>query len=359
MNTYRPAKRISDQPGIHAYFDVIPESPDGEMVTWFAFDGKPLTAGKVMLAERDGSYPVEVKGCNGSAHVGARQGWLDEDHIYFSAAGCIYIADRKGKVVDKLAGAIDTIHQGSRRGLTHSACLRGSGGRSPEKKACYRIDIDTGELIELLDLDRAAALLAEHADLTGVPRETLAFKHTKWAPDGRQWIVVLTNEGYRRKVDSSVPRIKVILAADENGDDLRFIDSFGHHPNWMPDSSGIYAFAGPKTVFFWNERGGGKRSMAEPPCEGHPCVSPNLQWMSTDACGYPGKDKAAVVLCGIHSGAVEILAEMDYPVVQWQTGHPPGRVCHPHPVWSPDGGRLYFNAIEGRMPFLYSMAIEF
>jgi hypothetical protein len=359
MNSTSTLLKISNKPAIHTYFDVVPESPDGEMITWFAFHGKPLTEGAVIVSDITGKNQVKVMDCIGNPHCGARQGWLDNEHIYFSAQGSVFVAHRNGSIVNKISGSIDTIHQGSRRGLSHSNCIRKYGGTPPDKEACYRIDIDTGEMKKILSFHEALALLKEHADLTGVPEESLSFKHTKWAPDGKQWFVVFNNVKSGRTIDN-IPRVKVILAADENGDDLRYIDTFGHHPNWLPDSSGIYAFSEnrKKTIYSWDTKGGNKKVLAKFSCEGHPCVSPDERYITTDGHDYPENGKACVILKDLSIGHEELIAEMDSPAVTWQTDHPPRRVCHPHPAWSSDSTRLYFNMIENELPYLYSMKID-
>ncbi len=355
MKTSRSVKKLTQGPSIHTYFDVIPESPNGKHITYFTFDGKPFNHGTVYIANRDGSNPVAVKNCPGNAHCGAHQGWLNNEQIYFSADGKIFLADLNGNITQEINGAIDTIDQKHRRGLIHSSGLRIYGGH-PGKEACWRVDLDTGEMIELLNRETAKNLIKEEYDLSIVPDDALKFKHTKWAPDGKNWFVVFNNIKYWRE-HNDVPRIKVIIAADENGGNLRLIDSFNHHPNWLPDSSGIYAFAAEKTVMKWNADGSGKSSAATLSAEGHPCISPDNRLMSCDTHSGPVKDQTSILLYSLETGNEETLAEMEFPIVDWQVNHPPRRLCHPHPVWSHDGKRLYFNGIENNTPGLYVMEI--
>lgn len=354
--TVRP---LTTDPAIHTYFDVVPESPDGGHVTWFAFDGKPLTHGRVVVANRDGSDPVNVTHCRGNAHCGAHQGWLDSDHIFFAADGQVQVAHRSGRVVQRYDGAVDTIHQASRRALVHSNGIRKAEGTPPKEQACYRIDLTDGTMVDLLDRATAFSLIADHVDLTGVDEESMNFQHTKWSPDGTQWFVVFANEIWRR-THPGVPRVKVILAAAGDGSDLRFVDSFGHHPNWLPDGSGIYAFAdgGKKTVVRWGDRGGEPAVLARFPAEGHPCVSPDSRWITSDTHHWPSPGRGAVLLHDLQSGETQTMHETDCPTVPWQTDHPPAMVCHPHPVWSADGQRVYFNAVLNEMPQLCVANLE-
>lgn len=349
---------LTEPPSIHTYFDVIPESPDSKHITYFRFNGKLLDRGTVFIADRSGENPVKVMDCDGSPHCGAHQGWLDNEHIYFSAQGEINIAHLSGQIAHKCPGSVDTIDQKTKRGLTHSAGIVRCGGKT-EKEACWRVDIESGKMVELLDRRKAIKIVSNSFDLKDVPVETLAFKHTKWAPDGEEWFVVFTTEHLCRN-NPDIPRIKVIIAADKDGNDPRLIGSFGHHPNWLPDSSGIYAFdnSGKHRVAVWDSRGNGPRIKAELPCEGHPCISPDGRLLACDSHNWPSPERMAVVIQDLETRKTETVVEMNNPEVKWQKQHPPGRIGHPHPVWSHDGKRLYFNGIEDQMPALYAVNID-
>ncbi len=348
-------RNVAPAPSLHTYFDVTPESPDGRHVVWFAFDGKPLTQGTVTIGPREGDAPaVNVSHCAGSAHGGAQQGWLDEEHIYFTADGELQIADLHGRIVQRCSGAADTLHQGTRRALAPSVNWRKAGGRPPKEEACYRVDIDSGVVTELLDRDGAWLLVREQMDVTDVPLESMSFKHSKWSPDGSQWFVVFTNESARQG-QPGMPNIKVLLAADQYGGNPHLVGSFGHHPQWLPDGSGIYAFAGKASgrLLRWDAAGGKPTVLADLPCEGHPSVHPSGAWVVTDS--HQQGEMDAIYLQRLKDGKGETLHEFASPHVDWQKGHPPGRVCHAHPVWSPDGRRLYINTVVGEMPLLQVM----
>jgi hypothetical protein len=74
--------------------------------------------------------------------------------------------------------------------------------------------------------------------------------------------------------------------------------------------------------------------------------------MTSDAHFWPVKDRGAVLIHDLQTGETETMHETDCPIVEWQTSHPPKQVCHPHPVWSADGRRVYFNAVVNEMPQL-------
>lgn len=360
MNHATKAIPISNRPSVHTYFDVIPESPDGQRVTWFAFDGKPLVSGEVMITNRSNGEEVTIARCAGAPHCGASQGWLDAEHVYFSSNGEVNVADVNGTIVQRLPGSIDTINQPTRRGLTYSLHIRKAGGTPPKEGRCWRVDVDKGELVELLDVKRAHDFLSKHVDLTGLPPERMMFQHAKWAPDGRKWFVVFKTEGKKNEFPE-LPWVKVMLAADDNGDNLRLIGDFGHHPNWLPDSSGIYGFGSGKQrkLLRWDAEGGPPTVMATTSRgEGHPCVSPDGRWLAHDGISYENPDGTGVLLHDLSTGESEELFKTPMPRLEWQKQHPPARPCHCHPVWSPDGKRLYFNGVENELPKLFWMELN-
>lgn len=345
MSTTLAARRIID--GMHTYFDVCPESPDGRHLCCFRFDGPPLVHGTVLVCDRDGHDERTIATCTGQAHVGAHQGWLDDDHLYFSADGHLHVADADGRILQRMRGAVDTIDPATRRGLVHTH-LRRQVGDDPGEEAVWRLDLDNERLVPLLDQAAASALCG---DLSGVHGGDLRFKHAKWAPDGATWFVVFTNESRR---DPSQRRVKVLIAADADGGNARLVGDFGHHPGWLPDGSGIYAFAGGRVnrLLRWDRRGGAPTVLAETPGEGHPCISPDAALVVFDC---DAADRTDLIVQDLASGAHRVVATLPRPQAPWQTAHPPGRIGHAHPVWSRDGSRIYANSVEGERPILIAI----
>lgn len=337
---------------IHTYFDVCPENPNGSLLCWFAFDGKPMTEGSVMIGDLNGGNPISLFHCHGSPHSAAHQGWLDNDHIFFSANGHVHVAHRNGTIVERIPGAIDTIDQASQRGLMHSHGWIAGGG-TPTTEACFCVDLKTKNVSELLNRNLAFNLIANYYNLKNVPLESMNFQHTKWAPDGQSWFVVFTNETYRR-TNPDIPRVKAILLTDQNGQ-TSYVGDFGHHPNWLPDSSGILAYDNTRQqrIIAWDigqQQHSNGRLFHTMQIEGHPSVSPNGRYLTTD--GHQGPDDMCVELRTIANNTSEIIAVTAWPHVAWQINYPKQRLCHAHPVWSHDSQRIYFNAVENEMPVL-------
>ena len=344
---------ICEKPSIHTYFDVIPESPNGQWVCYFEFDGKPLDHGTIYISRLDGSERKAITSCHGTPHGAAQQGWLDDEHIYFSADGKVQIANIDGEIVQSFTGAIDTIHQASHTGVAPSKNFKRCG-LEDDSEACYRIDIDSGELHKILDDQIAWTLLREHVDTETLVPENLNFKHTKLSPNGKEWFVVYTTE--ERMKGKAHKRIKSLIAANIDGSNPRYLGEFGHHPIWMPDGSAIFAFEhGSNKLLQWDPAGGPVNILTEMTVAGHPSMHPHLPYVVSD---YHGEHQQGIVIQHVETGAHQLVYEGNFPHVDWQTEqHPRRRVGHAHPVWSEDGKRLYFNHVEGEFPQLH--AIDF
>lgn len=355
----KPACRtetLAASPAIHTYFDVCPESPDGKRVVYFQFDGKPLTDGKVMVMSREDGSVNEIIHCAGIPHSGAKQGWLDNEDIYFSSDSEIFIASAAGEIKQRFPGSINTFCPETRRGLASSVNWRGEG-KPPKEAAIYRIDIHDESMHELLDREQAIDLCAANMDMSGVNQDFLFFKNSKWAPGGKRWFSVFTNEKMLKE-NPDLIRVKVLIAADDQGNNARLIGEFGHHPKWSPDGSFVYAFgSGGGQICAWDGETGERRDFCRMPGEGHPSLDPSGRWMVSDS--YDDENRLVAIHChDIQSGETVELYRGPHPHVDWQTQHPPNQICHAHPVWSSDGNRIYFNAVTDDMPELRVIHFE-
>lgn len=355
LNLTYSLRTICEQPSIHTYFDVIPESPDGEWICYFQFDGKPLNHGTIYICRLDGSEHKAIAQCHGTPHGAAQQGWLDNEHIYFSVDGNVHIAHISGEIIKTFPGAIDTIHQGSRIGIAPSKNLTRCGLET-DSEACYRVDIDSGTLSKILDRQTAWGLVQAHLDTKELIEENVSFKHTKLSPNGKEWFVVFTTE--EKMKGQPHTRVKSIIATNIDGSNPRYLGEFGHHPIWKPDGSAIFAFEhGSNTLLQWDPAGGPACELCTMSVAGHPSMHPRLPYVVTDV---HRTDSQAIYLQNISTGTEQCIYEGSYPHVDWQTEqHPRHRICHAHPVWSADGRRLYFNHIAGDMPQLHVVAFNF
>jgi hypothetical protein len=350
MNSTYNLTRISDgcRAAIHSYFDLCPESPDGARVVYFQFDDSVPGPGGVVVAQRDGSEPrVIASGIAGHAHTGAYQQWVGDNAIAYASGE----QDGGGSVVVTLSdGAAHECRHWIRMyspasGVGLSYGRRGDSG----EPAVSRVDWRSGDTRWLFD--RSDALAMHPLRERRLQREPITFKHTKWAPDGQRFFCVLSNEPYIWSHPGEL-RIKSLYLANADGSGLRYLTEFGHHPMWGQDSACVYYF----------ERDGASQSLVVHPLDGaaprvilagiagvHATLSPDQRRVVTDIFGWPEPGRGAVVLYEVADGRRVTLAEFELPDTTHQTG------CHPHPVWSRDAGRVYFNAPTDGRPHVWAV----
>jgi hypothetical protein len=358
--------RVSDRPGFHSYFDVFPESPDGEHVVYFAPRlgeetvmspaGLPLFNGRIVAADSDGDAAREVgPATRGNRQAGPRQQWLDNRTVAFVMPGgdvprtvCVSVEDAEVRTVP---GAIRMANPlGRREALTSSHESRANGFETDEE-AVYRQDFDSGKLKRLFRIEDALALHPRRNEIKHP--EHLQFKHTKWAPSGERFFLVFHHEHFRRRNPGADIRVKALMVAEKDGSGLHYASEFGSHPFWSEGDDTMYAF----------ETSDGRRYMTAHPVEGgppertheglhanHASLSPDGRYLAMDSFQDPERGMASVWLGDLRTGEETRLAEFDAPDTSGVTG------THPHPVWSRDGRHIYFNAAEQNIPFLYKVA---
>jgi len=150
-----------------------------------------------------------------------------------------------------------------------------------------------------------------------------------------------TNREDYRGMDSSKRDGKVVVDV-ETGRLLRLVESWGH-PSWTPDSRGILE----KGNGILNIETGVEAPRFAPSCfSDHPSLSPDGTLFVTDA-DVSKRPYGKAGLWGIGVGpttgddyAVIYLFDNAHGATSW-------RHNHPHPHFSADGQRIYFNVNQG------------
>lgn len=149
----------------------------------------------------------------------------------------------------------------------------------------------------------------------------------KWSPDG-QWFLLRFSD----LLDPGTVKELYIVSAD--GTDLRRIEAATlrfHHHSWHPDGEQILFGdrdeAGPR-LYCVHRDGSDRRLLSDEPLGGHPMFHPDGRRLVTD-----GND--GIWLVDTVTGAVEQIVS---------TAADNDVYCQAHPVWTPDGRSVLFDA---------------
>jgi len=335
-------------PAMHAYIDICPESPDGSKITYFEFEGKVPGWGRVVVASRDGSNPKYISGrIKGHDHDGARQQWKDNEHVIYGVEdeefSVIYrLTDKSSR---KVKGQIGMISETHGYGLSHNN-FPASKYKGEDRKPSELILMDT-------EKGTTKTLLNKQQMLTIHPRRSViekpeykglgVFKHPKWSPDGNQffWVYMLELKGTNTKI------VKSALLSDQKGESITYVSEVGQHPMWYQKNSllsyvrreGFDHFDNPSAQDIMEHPidGSPGKPIVEEAIGIHGSPSPDGKYFATDVFDWPEQGTHAVLLYNIASGDYRVLARMKPEAGDRKNS------MHPHPSWSRDGKRIYFN----------------
>lgn len=338
MNSKYKVMQISgsDMESKHSYFDLCPESPDGTKVSFFQFDKGAPGDGRIVICRPDGSGCINVPfTCRAGSHTAAEQQWMNNDEVVFQFSEddktyCGVYSISEG-TLRKVPGGIRMFSDISGLGLFVD---KKPGGSALEHAVCS-IDLSSNQTRRLFTVKDLAAInpLADK-----IPNlEDVYLKHTKWSSDGKQFFTVFTN-----RPDN---RVKSLFVANADGSNLRYLCEFGHHPMWSSDSSYIYAFRklpekGYNDLIAYPVDGSEPYIMLKHARGVHSSISPDNRYLVTDVHNWGKEGQGAILLYDLSAQDYEVLASFPLPDKSHETG------THPHPVWSRNGKRVYFNAMH-------------
>ena len=361
MRSDYPIIQVSDPKAasaLHAYFDLCPESPNGNMVTYFAFDGRRPGPGRVMVCRRDGSEQRALARAPwGKANEGAKQQWVGDGavgfHLLKDGPPRSMVAPLDGSAPRVLPRAIRSYSPATGLALAHSLSAQGF---EDGEAAIFLMDVAERTAEVLLTADDVLAMhpmrdaVRSDAD---TDRRLLHFKKPEWSGDGRHFFFVFTNAG-----EGSKPKrglfIKSLFVARAGGSDVCYLGEFGRAPMWGPGDSYVYTVdpidASENRTVVAHPIDGSEPYPLLPRVDGtHANLSPDATRIAIDVFGWPTPDQAAIWLYDVPNGAHVVAAEFGAPDRSHETG------VHPHPAWSRDGSRVYFAAGEENRPALYAV----
>jgi hypothetical protein len=343
---------VTDRHTMHSYFNTCPESPDGRSVLFFASKSADGHHGDVCVRDRaTGQERVLAKDLYvEDAHRVACQQWLSNGkrvafHSERDGDWCVTVVD------------LDT---GKERIMTHQQ-MAGWGQPNGDLLPLYGphwnpgnhrdldlLNVATGEQHTIVTMD---ALKAKYPDwLKKVVGETPASMFFPiLSPDAKRvFFKMATSTGSDPRSKGASARQGLCCYSLEEKRFLYANDRWGH-PSWQPGSRYITEMG---NLVYDSNDGAMQRLPGLPPFRGdHPSVSPDGKLRVTDTTleKFGGKETEWGVVLSDAQGT-------DYVIIhRFENGRGAAswRRSHPHPVFSPDGKRLYYNVSSGQWTQLH------
>ena len=337
---------------VHAYFNTCPESPDGQRIVFFSSTTPDAQRGDICLRDRvTGVERVLVKDLGAEdAHRVACQQWASQGRRV------VFHGERGG---DWFVGAVD-VESGRERVLAPGR-LKGWGQPDADLVPIYGphwnanalrdlelLNVETGEIRTGLTVAAVKAAYPDwFAKSFGEAPASIFFPIL--SPDLQRvfFKMATPGNGDPRSKDASARQGIVCYSLAEQ----RFLYMRGKwgHPSWQPDSRTITETA--FTLFDSND-GSYRRVPGLPVCRGdHPSISPDGKLYVTDTTmdvfGGDAKDWG-IVVADARGGEHVVIHRFDN-----SRGASSWRRSHPHPVFSADGRRIYFNVSATRWTQLH------
>ena len=358
---------------MHSYFNACPESPDGRHVLFYSSTAPDGHHGEVVIRDRaSGEEKVLATNINAEdAHRVACQQWVsggkrvvfhgERDGEWFS--GCVDLDTMKERVLARgqLAGwgqpNADVVP------------LYSPHWNPGEHRDLDLINVATGEKHTVVTLDALRQAYPDwFAKAFGEQKPSIFFPIL--SPDLKRVffkMALKTGDDPRSKSASAREGLICYSFAEKK---FLYLNPKWGHPSWQPDSRHITEMH--YTVFDSNDGSvtmnpgmPTKAVRAKAAAEGkaaadfpmrdvsgdHPSVSPDGRLVVTDTImsSFGGaRNEWGVVLADAKGTGQIILHSSDnsHGAQSW-------RVSHPHPVFSADGKRIYFNVNDGEFTRLF------
>lgn len=340
---------VSPQEGrhtIHSYYTACPESPDGTKLIFFASSAPDSHTGDVVMRDRKtGAETTLVSGLKvEDAHRVACQQWVSKgarivfhgqrDEEWFTA--CVDVATKQERVLarGRLVGwgqpDADTIP------------LYGMHWNPGGHRDLEFMNVVTGERTTVLTVVALkAAYPAWYAESFGDGAPSIFFPVL--SPDLQRvfFKMALPNGGDPRSSAASTRQGLICYSLAERR--FLYMNARWGHPAWHPDKKTIVETG---WTLFDSDTGKSRRVPGLPAVRGdHPSASPDGKLLVTDTTldRFGGSESDWGIILSDARGQSHIILHR-FPNGR---GAQSWRRSHPHPSFSADGKRIYFNVSSG------------
>lgn len=343
----RPVSAVQGRHTIHTYFNVTPESPDGRFVLFFASTAEDAHLGDLVVQERaTGKETVVARGVTTEdAHRAACQQWMDGGktivyHDCREGQWRVLAVDRE-TLRERVLATDRQLGFGAAMGT--QVPLYGCHWKPGEHRDLELADLRTGDVRTIVNADDVAATQSEWAAKTFPDNgQPLSIFFPVISPDGKRVFFKLSrgSGGDNFRTSGASVREGKFVYDLATGKPIHFYPQWGH-PSWHPDSRHILE----KGNLLIDLEGGPTRKLVAIPTD-HPSFGPDGSVFVSD--GKVTKADYAetgnlVVTVGSATGDEQARVDL----FKSTAGARSWRKSHPHPVFSPDGRRLYYNVNAG------------
>lgn len=341
-----PATPVHDRHTIHAYYLASPESPDGKHLLYYTSATPEGELGDIRVLDRATGKETIIASdiATEDAHRAACQQWSNGGRtvLFHQHHGENWEVD----AYDLESGQLRVLAKNRQLGFGSAtgqwAPVYGRHWNPGPHRDLELINVVTGEVRVAV---KAADVAKEYGDWTLKKlgsTDISVFFPVMSHNEKRVFFKVAHPSGGEdfRSMAASKRDGKVVVDL-ETGRFIRMLDKWGH-PSWTPDDNSIFEYGNYATDVVT----GNVTRYSQTCISDHPSVAPDGRLFVTDAdvtkrfWGKPGDWAVAV-------GSME---KDDWAVLQIfgnSQGAKTWRHNHPHPSFSADGKRIYYNINEG------------
>ena len=342
----------ADRHTIHTYFTASPESPDGRYLLFYASGTRDGHRGNVVIRDRTtGKERVLARGVETEdAHRAAVQQWVSNGrrvafHDYRDGEWMVVTVD--------VATGEERVHARGRQlgwgqPTSDLVPIYGKHWNPGPHRDLEILNLETGKIRKVLAADAVRAEYPKEVGGYFGDRPVSIFFPTLSPDLKRVFFKMATPAGGDFRSRQASDR-ELLVGYDLDEGRFLFIREKWGHPAWHPDSRTIINVP---TVLIDSDTGRERAIPGMPPFPGsHPTIGPTGRFWATDTRleSFGGAEGHwGVAVGGMEGEGYRMLHRFDN-----SGGAETWRVSHPHPSFSHDGRRIYFNVSEGPWTRLY------
>jgi len=348
----QPVAPAGPRHSIHSYFNSCPESPDGKRVLYFTSTTRSGESGEICILDRaTGAERILVSGVTTEdAHRVACQQWVA------NGRKIVFHDFRQGHwlvaSVDPETGKEQILAMDRQIGFGTPGSvwvpIYGCHWKPGAHRDLELVNAETGEIRTALTIGEVLKRYgSEVVKLVGQGETSIFFP--VMSPDGNKvFFKIARGSGTDdfRSSHASERQGKFVYDLSRQ-QFIRYFTEWGH-PSWSPDSQGIFE----KGNILTDLASGHSHRYAPASPSDHPSLSPDQKLFVTDKdityweTGHQGE--WAIIVGSTETDEYATIHRFDHT-----NGATSWRKPHPHPVFSADGRRIYFNVSHDGWTKLY------